>query len=159
MVTAGPRLKVDMTYTQLVAKISEETNYTKREVRKLLRTVAMTIRGSLTSGQNVQWSNVGTFYNVPEGAHHVRNYKTGERYFTKPRRKIRFKPCTDLKYEVRRSVVLFQEANTINQYLPMEDIDDGKVRSGNRPKESGTRKDSGEEPAKQPQRQHPFRSG
>lgn len=144
VVIVGLQPKVNMTYSELVTKVSEETNYTKREVRKLLRIVAATIHNALTGGQNVKWNTVGTFFNVPAAPHSVRNYKTGERYWTKARRRIRFKPCTTLKFGVRNSVILFQEPDVINQYLPKENAD-GKICSSDRPKESGTRKNSREE--------------
>ena len=99
-----------MTYLQLITKLSEDTGYTKREMRTVLRQVARIVSDTLCMGQPVQWDAVGTLYNVPEGAHHVRNYKTGERYWTKPRRRVRFKPCADLR----------NSCTTVNKAVPRE---------------------------------------
>jgi nucleoid DNA-binding protein len=110
-----------MTYMQLITQIAESTGYTKREVRALLRHTAKAILDALCSGQPVQWDAVGTFFNVPEGAHYVRNYKTGERYWTEPRRRVKFKACEGFRNEVRRSIKLFKDDQIIEQYLPKED--------------------------------------
>lgn len=147
-----------MTYMQLITRLSDDTKYTRRELRAILRHTAKIITEALSGGQRVQWDAVGAFINVPEGAHHVRNYKTGERYWTKPRRKVKFKPCDILRNKVRRSVELFQDTEASEQYLPKKEHS-GKIRSGDRPKESGTGEAGGEEPIRQPQHQHPFRSG
>jgi DNA-binding protein HU-beta len=140
VVTHGLQQRDSMTYLQLIAKVSEETQYTKREVRSLLRQIARTIGDSLIVGQNVQWDALGTFLNLHAAAKRVRNYKTGEWYWIDARRRIKFKPSIDLRLNVANSTAQFQESDVVNQYLPKETAD-GKVRSGNRPKEGRTRKD------------------
>ena len=145
-----------MTYLQLITQLSEDTGYTKRELRSILRTVAKIVSSTLCSGQPVQWDAVGTFFNVPEGAHFVRNYKTGERYWTQPRRRIKYKPCETLRNSVRRSIALFKEEEPTEHYLPKKEKShgNGQVRSGDRPREGGEGKDSREESTRQPQRKH-----
>jgi nucleoid DNA-binding protein len=117
-----------MTYSQLITQLSKNTGYTKRELRTVLRNLAKIISETLCSGQPVQWDSVGLFFNAPEGAHHVRNYKTGERYWTKPRRRVKYKPSTGLRNSVRRSIELFKEEEPTERYLPKEKAH-GKVRS------------------------------
>ena len=141
-----------MTYQQLISQLSEDTKYTKRELRTILRHIARILAETLSSGHTVKWDSVGAFYNMPDHVYCVRNYKTGERYWTKPRRKIKFKPSIRLRNKVRQSIALFQEPTVTEQYLPKEHH--GEVRSGDRPGKGGTGKDSGKESTGQSQRQH-----
>ena len=157
---AGPLRKADMIYNELIAQLAEETKYTKREIRTILRQAAKLVTAALVSGQKVYWHSIGSFHNVSQRAYHVRNYKTGERYWTIPRRRVKFTPSIPLRNKVRQSIVLFQEPETTQQYLPKKVPNEhGQVRSGDRSREGGEREDSRKEPTKQSQRQHPSRSG
>lgn len=119
-----------MTYLQLISQLSEDTKYTKREIRAILRQMTKIVTDALVGGQKVHLMGIGSLSSAPDHIYCVRNYKTGERYWTKPRRRIKFKPCTPIRNKVRQSIALFQEPDTTEQYLPKEEHRNGKIRRG-----------------------------
>jgi DNA-binding protein HU-beta len=131
-----------MEFQDLVVALSEETRYTRREVRTILRAFAKVVREGLSDGLDVKIPGLGRFENVHAAARSGRNATTGERVPIPPSRRVRFVPCDALRDGVKRSFDLFKEESLSKRFgLPRKERPRGKVRSRDRPKQGAQREE------------------
>ena len=123
-----------MTYQQLIVQVADNTSYTRREIRKILRLVSSAVINELAGGGEVSWRGLGAFKNVPRKSHYVRNVFTGKMYWTEPSRRVRFVSSLKLRKKVIESTKIFVEPDLAKRYLPKETQggQSGKVRSTDR---------------------------
>jgi len=130
-----------MEYQELIEAVAGQTKYTKREIRKIMRLVARTIREAMGRGRDVQYHGLGRFVNVLEKARKGRNRYTGEAIIIPPRRRVRFRPNEVLRIMVAQSQEVFKEPDLRERFGLKKGANDGKVRSGDRPKEGANGKE------------------
>jgi nucleoid DNA-binding protein len=125
-----------MEFQDLVIALSDETHYTRREIRRILRVFAKVVREGLSDGLDVKIPGLGRFENVPSAARSGRNASTGERFVIPPSRRVKFVPCDKLRVGVKESVDLFKEESLARRFgLPRKEKKRGEVRSRDRPQE------------------------
>jgi len=125
-----------MEFQDLVTVLAEQTNYTPREIRQILRLFVQSIVETLTEGRDVQVWGLGKFRNVAAGARSGRHAVTGERVLIPPSRRIKFEPIQEFREKVKTSATLFNKESLETKYgLPKKEKDSGKVRSRNRPQQ------------------------
>lgn len=86
-----------MNKTELIAKISERTNLTKKDAANALAAVTDILSEQMKAGDAVQLIGFGTFTSTEKPSRKVRNPKTGEMIETKACKAPRFKPGKGLK--------------------------------------------------------------
>lgn len=68
----------NLTKTDLIKQIAQETQITKVDVEKVLSSILQNVQGALQKGQNVTLVGFGTFTVGNRKARNGRNPKTGE---------------------------------------------------------------------------------
>jgi nucleoid DNA-binding protein len=126
-----------MTYQDLLAQLSDETRYTRRELRYILRALARLIKDHICSGSRVIYTGLGVFRNIEAGPWSGRNPVTGDRILVPAKRRVTFKGSRDFKARLEKTVNKFKDPDIVSKYLP-KGRSNGKVRSTDRPKETGT---------------------
>ena len=86
-----------MNKAQLVTKIAEKTNFTKKDSEKVLKATIETIVDALTGGDKVQLSGFGTFEVKNRKARVGRNPKTNEEIQIPEIKQPAFRAGKDLK--------------------------------------------------------------
>jgi nucleoid DNA-binding protein len=134
-----------MTYQELIDRLTEDTKYTRREVRLLVEKLAKILSTTLANGQDIQIRGLGTFLNVPAAARTARNPFSGEIMRIPARRRVKFTPNRTLLAEVRASVKHFrsptpQEHYGLTALSQVRRTEDGQVRSSDRPQEGANGK-------------------
>ena len=133
-----------MLYQDLIGTIADETSYTRREIRKILRVMARITRSELCSGRDVQIYGVGKFHNKPAKARMARHPITGAPLPIPARRRVKFIPSEPLIEAVRQSVVVFQDVDLQERFgltkKQNKEPDYGKVWRRYRHEESPQRK-------------------
>jgi DNA-binding protein HU-beta len=137
-----------MLYQDLIGAISDETKYTRREIRKILRVMARIMREELSSGRDVQIYGVGKWHNKPAAPKEARNARTGERIRLPARRRVKFTPCEALSEGVRASVVVFHDVDLqakfgLKKKKEKKEPDHGKVWRRYRSEESSQGEEGG----------------
>ena len=67
-----------MNKTELIAKVAEEANMTKKDTERFVNTLIGVIEGALSSGDTVAILGFGTFLSRERAAREGRNPRTGE---------------------------------------------------------------------------------
>jgi nucleoid DNA-binding protein len=135
-----------MEYQELISVLSDETKYTRREIRKILRLFAKHVRKALGDGRDVHIYGLGKLQNCPAKARVARDPRTnGAKPMIVPAtRRVRFIPSDDLKAIVQASITLFKEENLELRFgLPRKEKRHGKVRSRDRSEEGTQGKEGG----------------
>jgi len=118
-----------MEQQELIAKLSERTHYTKREIRTLLRTLVLIIREELSSGHDVVINGLGAFRNVAGKARRsglngrtkgLRGKPIVQIVETPATRRVRFYPAGVLVKAAKASMRLFTENLSKKFGLPKE---------------------------------------
>jgi len=120
-----------MEHADLIKHLSSETVYTEYELRAFFRVFSKIVRESLASGQDVQINGIGKIQNKLGKARKGRNPKTGESVDIPPKRRLKFKTCTELEMMMRAA------GNKIHEDPDrfLKGKDNGEIRSSNRPRE------------------------
>lgn len=122
-----------MQWQELVSALSDETKYTRREVRSLLRTLSEIIVDNLSQGRDVQVLGLGWFLNVPAAPRSGRHPVTGERIPIPASRRVKFDPTDEVRAGVKASADLFIVESPEKRFgLSTTEEDHGKVRSPDR---------------------------
>jgi nucleoid DNA-binding protein len=144
-----------MEYQDLINKVSSETHYTPREIRKLLRTMTRIIRDAVAEGRDVQIYGLGRFKNLLAKAKEVRDPKTGGRMILPERRRLKFSPCDEMAEAIDRSALVYRPVPVEARFgldkikAPTRGMDiikgdrRGKIRSGHRSGEGSEGKEGG----------------
>lgn len=86
-----------MTKADLVEKVSEEAEMTKKDAEQLVEIVFDSIVGSLNKGEKIELRGFGSFRVRERNARKGRNPKTGAAVNIPAKRVAYFKPGKDLK--------------------------------------------------------------
>jgi len=124
----------------LVGTLRNRTNYTTREVSRFLDTLAEVIQDELAAGGEIYIRGVGRFISQRAGPWQGRDPRTKEAMIIPAKWRARFTPCKALRDKIEFSPKLYQEDDLLKKYGLDKEETDGKVRSGDRPKESRERK-------------------
>lgn len=92
-----------MNKSQLIDSLSEETTYSKKDVTRLLDSLARTVQRALRNGDKVQWASFGTWSVSRRPARIGINPATKERINLPAVNVPKFKPGKALR-EVVRSI-------------------------------------------------------
>ena len=132
-----------MELNELIISVADETQYTRREIRTILRAIVKHITDGLASGVNVRIPKLGRFENLYAAPRSGRNRATGERFVIPASRRIKFVPTAQLRKRVKLSASLFETEEPATLYGLSEkgEEDDGEVRSRDRPEEGPQRKE------------------
>jgi len=131
-----------MEFQELVTELSNQTNYTKREIRHILRLLVKLIVENIVNGRDVQIWGLGRFRNLPAKARTGRHYITGARIDIPASRRLKFEPIIEIKNRVRESISLFKKESLEAKYgLPKKEKRHGKIWSSHRPPQSTQRKE------------------
>ena len=90
-------LKEGMTKAELVEKVANTTQLTKKHAELIVNTVFESIVQSLKEGEKIELRGFGSFRIRHRGARVGRNPKTGDRVEVPPKRIPYFKPGKELK--------------------------------------------------------------
>jgi len=90
-------LKEGMTKAELVEKVANTTQLTKKHAELIVNTVYESIVQSLKEGEKIELRGFGSFRIRHRGARIGRNPKTGDRVAVPPKRIPYFKPGKELK--------------------------------------------------------------
>lgn len=130
-----------MEFQELVCLIADETTYTRREIRNIMRFLVKVIRKALGEGRDIHLPELGYLRNIKQAARRGRNKLTGLMIDVPETRRLRFIPCPGLRKEVKASQALFAKPDLAQRFgLTPKEKDNGEVRSGDRPEESTKRK-------------------
>lgn len=131
-----------MEYQELVTVLADKSNYTRREVRNILRLLVDVIRDAIENGRDVRIRALGRFANVETGPKVGRHPGTLEVMHIPATRKVKFDPTKEFKRKVKESVHLFRKESLETKYgLPRKEKPHGEVCSGNRPQQGAERKE------------------
>lgn len=86
-----------MTKAELVEKVADTTQLTKKHAELIVNTVFESIVQSLKEGEKIELRGFGSFRIRHRGARIGRNPKTGDRVAVPPKRIPYFKPGKELK--------------------------------------------------------------
>jgi integration host factor subunit beta len=89
--------KEGMTKAELVEKVANTTQLTKKHAELIVNTVFESIVQSLKEGEKIELRGFGSFRIRHRGARIGRNPKTGDRVAVPPKRIPYFKPGKELK--------------------------------------------------------------
>ncbi len=89
--------KEGMTKAELVEKVANTTQLTKKHAELIVNTVFESIVQSLKEGEKIELRGFGSFRIRHRGARVGRNPKTGDRVAVPPKRIPYFKPGKELK--------------------------------------------------------------
>jgi DNA-binding protein HU-beta len=133
-----------MEFQDLVTVLAEQTNYTRREIRQILRELAQIIGQAIEEGRDVHVWGLGKFRNVEAKARSGRHPVTGERIPIPPSRRLKFEPTDELRDRAKASADLFNKETLEVRYgLPKKEKRHGKVRSRNRSQQGAKGKEGG----------------
>ncbi|WP_048602324.1 HU family DNA-binding protein [Rubeoparvulum massiliense] len=90
-----------MNKTELIAKVAEVTELTKKDATKAVEAVFASISGALKDGEKVQLIGFGTFEVRERAARKGRNPQTGEEITIAASKVPAFKPGKGLKEEIQ----------------------------------------------------------
>ena len=90
-----------MTKKDIVIKVSNETNLTQIDVKKIVQRTLDSIVESLEKGDTVELRNFGVFKVKSRKGRIGRNPRTGEEVSVPEKRVVVFKPGLVLKYKVK----------------------------------------------------------
>jgi DNA-binding protein HU-beta len=90
-----------MNKTELIAKVAEQTNFTKKDAQKAVEAVLDAITEALKNGENVQLIGFGNFEIRERSARKGRNPQTGEEIEIAASKVPAFKPGKALKEVVK----------------------------------------------------------
>lgn len=123
-----------MNYQELIEHVAEDTRYTKREIRAILRAFSKVVQETLFSGRDVYIENLGFFLNVPAAARSVMDPRTKRQFIMPATRRVKFVPSRFVKHKIRESHKLFAKVDPV-EHFGLGRKDDGQVRSGDRSEE------------------------
>jgi len=90
-----------MTKKDIVIKVSNETNLTQIDVKKIVQKTLDAIVESLEKGETVELRNFGVFKVKSRKGRIGRNPRTGQEVSVPEKRVVVFKPGLVLKYKVK----------------------------------------------------------
>ncbi|MBI4972098.1 MAG: integration host factor subunit beta [Candidatus Omnitrophica bacterium] len=90
-----------MTKKDIVIKVSNDTNLTQIDVKKIVQKTLDTIVESLEKGETVELRNFGVFKVKSRKGRVGRNPRTGQEVSVPEKRVVVFKPGLVLKYKVK----------------------------------------------------------
>jgi len=128
-----------MTFDELLVTLAEESRYTRREIRKLVRLLALVIRKNIEEGRDVQLHGIGRFACKLDGERFGRHVVTGEKIVIPPKRRLRFVPAKALKVAALRAPLLEEDLEA--HFGLKKGKNDGQVRGSDRPQKGAKRKD------------------
>ena len=90
-----------MNKADLVTRISQEAEITKRQAEKALTTLMDSVQEALSKGDSVTLVGFGTFSVMSRAARKGRNPQTGREIFIPARKTPKFKPGKGLRQAIR----------------------------------------------------------
>lgn len=124
----------------LVGTLRSRTNYTSTEIRRFLDTLASVMQDELAAGGDVYLKGIGRFKPQRAGPWKGRDPRNKEPMIIPAKWRVKFVPCQDLRDKIEFSPKLYKEDDLLEKYGLKKENEDGKVRSGDRPKEGRERK-------------------
>lgn len=97
----GGEAQMTVTKKDIVIKVSNDTNLTQIDVKKIVQKTLDTIVESLEKGETVELRNFGVFKVKNRKGRIGRNPRTGEEVSVPEKRVVVFKPGLILKYKVK----------------------------------------------------------
>jgi integration host factor subunit alpha len=91
---------MSLTKAQIVDKVNQELNISKKEASDLVETVFEVIKESLSKGEKVKISGFGNFLVKDKASRKGRNPQTGEEMTIEARRVLTFRPSQLLKEDI-----------------------------------------------------------
>jgi len=91
-----------MTKADIVERIAEKAEFSKKDSIELVECVFETMKDTLSSGGNLKISGFGNFVVKQKSARRGRNPQTGEEMTITARHILTFKPSTMLKAKINR---------------------------------------------------------
>ena len=91
-----------MNKTDLINKVAEATEMTKKDASKSVEAVLEAIAGALREGEKVQLIGFGNFEVKDKPEHKGRNPRTGEEMIIPARKSVSFKAGKQLREEVNK---------------------------------------------------------
>ena len=89
-----------MNKTELIAKVSEQTEIDKKRVEKIINATIETVQAEVQAGEQIQIVGFGTMKAVDKKATTCRNPKTGETMEVPAKRVPKFIPGSSFKERV-----------------------------------------------------------
>ncbi|KAF0221130.1 MAG: integration host factor subunit [Geobacteraceae bacterium] len=89
-----------MTKADIIEKITEKRNVTRKEAAEIVESVFDIIKNTLESGENLKISGFGNFLVKTKAARKGRNPQTGEEITIKARKILTYKPSNILRQEI-----------------------------------------------------------
>lgn len=123
-----------MNYQELIEHVAEDTRYTKRQIRAILRSIVKVMQDALFSGRDVHVEGLGHFLNAPAAARSVMDPRTKQQVTMPATRRIKFVPSRHVKHKIRESQKLFVRVDPMERF-GLGRKDHGEVRSGDRSEE------------------------
>ena len=93
--------RMTMTKKDIVIKVSNETNLTQLDVKKIVQKTLDTVVQSLENGETVELRNFGVFKVKNRRGRIGRNPRTGDVVTVPEKKVVIFKPGLVLKYKVK----------------------------------------------------------
>lgn len=90
-----------MTKADLIEKLSERHDYSRKDSLDYVESILEIIKETLASGENVKLSGFGQFLVRSKSARRGRNPQTGESITIEPRRVVTFAPSQLLRAEFK----------------------------------------------------------
>ena len=90
-----------MTKKDIVTKVSNDTNLTQIDVKKIVQRTLDAIVESLERGETVEWRNFGVFKVKSRRGRVGRNPRTGQEVQVPEKKVVVFKPGLILKHQVK----------------------------------------------------------
>ncbi len=90
-----------MTKKDIILKVSDETNLTQIDVRKVVQKTFDCIIEALARGEKIELRNFGVFKLKQRKSRTGRNPRTGQVVLVPPRKVVVFKPGLEMKHEIK----------------------------------------------------------
>lgn len=146
-----------MEFREVIIAVADETRYTRKEIRRILRVLARVTQEELAAGRDVQLRGIGKFKNVQGKARKGRNKFTGAPIDIPPMRRLKYRPSDQIIDALIKSESVFKEEGLEKRFglEPARPVENrtrtilrgrrvhGKVRSGDRPEQGTEGKEGG----------------
>ena len=105
-----------MTHNELIARLADDTKYTRMEIRHLLNTFSKIVQETLMTGRDVQLWGLGTFVNAPAAARPVMDPRTKQQFIRPATRRLKFVPAQKMRYRIKETQKFFEPINTKKRF-------------------------------------------
>jgi nucleoid DNA-binding protein len=117
-----------MTKTDLIQRIAENTQRTKKEAEEAIEGVLATIAETLSNGEKVDLRGFGSFQVSEKGERQGRNPRTGEAMTIAARKVAVFKPSKELAERVNGKSAAAGESKAAQDDMPEAEPSSGSTK-------------------------------